>query len=687
MAATLISRGSMLSTNPGLLPWNCRDILPAKATSLLGANFINLPRPRAIPHERWQSLPNRYRRPGKFIPLAAGGPGGGEQGKQRMRKRREKSGGSDTGSGRSPVQVRPPLPKGIRPGLPTAPPPLGPDPPSDDKPAPKSAKSASSEASTRAGTSSSTAGLTPTTFEPSTPARPAPAVPVLATKNSEVVVEKTPSGSPSAAASTAYKPAGATAPVAKPVAPATTSSSPTAAMAPAAATAASSPATATANGRPSPSMESATAGADSGSNPKVLLRRALRQLSSLPLAISQMALIAAFSAVGTVIPQDQDLGFYQATYPEGGPNPLDWTVIKLFGLDHVYSTPWFLTLLGLLAVSLMACTATRQIPMLRAAQRWFFALSPAAVAKQGTAYEVEGAELLELSAQLAARGYQVFLVDKPGASQSSSSSPAAAAAAAASRSYNQPSPGSGPGSGSAFLYAFKGLAGRLAPIGVHASMVFIMAGAAWGACGGFKGDVMIPQGQAVPLMETVRPTGPLAGQPSILRDFGLQVNNFRIEYLPSGMVSQFYSDLSIVSPRGQAMETKEISVNDPLRFQGLTVYQTDWDVASVDIEVGGDGQILRLPMAKLPTDDDRKKLYGAFLPLDLTGTAPDSKKGISIIATDLQQAVLYDAEGQFVGVRRPESGKPIEVSGLSIVVRGVIGSTGLQLKASGLSNV
>lgn len=44
------------------------------------------------------------------------------------------------------------------------------------------------------------------------------------------------------------------------------------------------------------------------------------------------------------------------------------------------------------------------------------------------------------------------------------------------------------------LYAFKGLAGRLGPIGVHASMLAIMAGVAIGGLGGYKGSVMVPTG-------------------------------------------------------------------------------------------------------------------------------------------------------------------------------------------------
>ena len=54
---------------------------------------------------------------------------------------------------------------------------------------------------------------------------------------------------------------------------------------------------------------------------------------------------------------------------------------------------------------------------------------------------------------------------------------------------------------------------------------------------------------------------------------------------------------------------------------------------------------------------------------------------MSVLARDLQSVIFYDADGKFVGVRRPGSGKAIEVEGLSIVVDDVVGATGLELKA------
>ncbi|MGB7250454.1 MAG: cytochrome c biogenesis protein ResB, partial [Phormidesmis sp.] len=84
-------------------------------------------------------------------------------------------------------------------------------------------------------------------------------------------------------------------------------------------------------------------------------------LADLRLAIGLLLAIALFSISGTVIEQGQSLDFYQQNYPE---NPalfgfLTWKVVLIAGLNHVYSTWWFLTILVLFGASLTACTFTR----------------------------------------------------------------------------------------------------------------------------------------------------------------------------------------------------------------------------------------------------------------------------------------------------------------------------------------
>lgn len=63
------------------------------------------------------------------------------------------------------------------------------------------------------------------------------------------------------------------------------------------------------------------------------------------------------------------------------------------------------------------------------------------------------------------------------------------------------------------MYAFKGLAGRLGPIGVHASMLAIMAGVAWGGLSGWKGSAMAPQGSDFLIGNALHPATALAQLP------------------------------------------------------------------------------------------------------------------------------------------------------------------------------
>lgn len=55
----------------------------------------------------------------------------------------------------------------------------------------------------------------------------------------------------------------------------------------------------------------------------------------------------------------------------------------------------------------------------------------------------------------------------------------------------------------------------------------------------------------------------------------------------------------------------------------------------------------------------------------------------SMLARDMQSIVLYDQEGKFAGVRRPNSNLPIDIDGIRIVVLDAIGSTGLEIKVMG----
>ncbi|MGD1002318.1 MAG: cytochrome c biogenesis protein ResB [Candidatus Brocadiia bacterium] len=82
------------------------------------------------------------------------------------------------------------------------------------------------------------------------------------------------------------------------------------------------------------------------------VRRVIRGLKSIRFAIVLMALIAAASIVGTLI--EQGLYLPEAAIARYG--RVVGSLIVLLGLNHLYVTWWFLGLLGLLALSVAACT-------------------------------------------------------------------------------------------------------------------------------------------------------------------------------------------------------------------------------------------------------------------------------------------------------------------------------------------
>lgn len=85
------------------------------------------------------------------------------------------------------------------------------------------------------------------------------------------------------------------------------------------------------------------------------------------------------------------------------------------------------------------------------------------------------------------------------------------------------------------LYAFKGLAGRFAPIGVHLSLLLVMSGGTLSAVGSFRGAVTVPQGLNFVAGDVLAPSGFLS-TPSDAFSTEIHVNRFSMDYYDSGEV-------------------------------------------------------------------------------------------------------------------------------------------------------
>ncbi len=369
---------------------------------------------------------------------------------------------------------------------------------------------------------------------------------------------------------------------------------------------------------------------------KQLLRKGLLIIGDLRLAIILLLAIAFFSISGTVIEQGEPIQFYQANYPE---NPalfgfVTWKVVKILGLDRVYKTWWFLSILILFGSSLTACTFTHQFPALKAAQTWKFYEKPRQYEKLALSTQLSGGHLNELEQVLQNRRYRVF------------------------REGNK-------------IYARKGLIGKIGPIIVHASMLIILAGAIWGTLTGIMAQQLIPSGDSFSINNIID-AGPLA-QLNVFKDWSVKVNRFWIEYQEDGKIDQFYSDLSVLDNQQQEVDRQTIHVNKPLRYRGVTLYQTDWSIAGIKVRLNN-SPVLQLPMGELKTGS-KTRVWGSWIP-----TKTDLSDGVSVIAIDLQGTVLlYGNDGKLIGTAR--TGSAIEVNGINLTIVDLVGSTGLQIKS------
>ncbi len=375
---------------------------------------------------------------------------------------------------------------------------------------------------------------------------------------------------------------------------------------------------------------------NSSLTPKFIFRRFVGIIANLKLAIVLLLAIAVVSIAGTVIEQAETLTFYQQNYPESPAlyGFLTWKVIVAAGLNRVYSTWWYLSLLILFGASLTACTFTRQLPALKAARKWKYYQKPKQFEKLALSAELEEGAIASLIPLLKEQKYQVWQQDNT-------------------------------------LYARKGIIGRVGPIVVHTGMLIVLIGGMWGIFTGFFAQEMIASGNTFKIQNIIE-SGPFSS-PQIPDDWGVKVNRFWIDYTENGDIDQFYSDLSVVDNNGEELKRETIYVNHPLRYDGVTLYQTNWSIAAARVQLNN-SPVFQLPVAKLDTLG-AGNIWGTWIP-----TKPDLSSGVSMLIKDLQgTALIYNQQGELTSAIR--IGQSVDIDGINIKLLDIIGSTGLQIKA------
>lgn len=357
-----------------------------------------------------------------------------------------------------------------------------------------------------------------------------------------------------------------------------------------------------------------------------------RLVADLRFAIFILLLISIFSITGTIIEQDQSIEIYKINYPLTNPvlGFLTWNRILQFGLDHVYRTWWFFTLIFLFGLSLISCTFLQQLPSLKIARRCQFFRTTRQFYRLKISTVLNEFSLNKIINRIQRKQYSLFQQKN-------------------------------------IVYAYKGVIGRIAPILVHLSMILILLGTIVGSLFGFKAQEIIPKTESFHI-QNILSNGQLANIPKS----SLRINDFWITYTDSKTISQFYSDISVLDNTGNEIKRKTISVNSPLIHNSIYYYQTDWNLTALRLKTAND-EITEYPLINVALNGQSGKVWLTWILTD------DSlKNGLIALIDNLEgYCSIYDATGQFLGNLELNETENF-TQPFSLIE--ILSSTGLQIK-------
>ena len=356
----------------------------------------------------------------------------------------------------------------------------------------------------------------------------------------------------------------------------------------------------------------------------------LKYLANLQLAIFLLLVIAVNSAIGSVIEQDKTINFYIVNYPNKVLTFPLWKIFLFLGFDHIYTTWWFLFILFIFGLCLISCTALQQLPGLKFSRRYYFYKQLKQFNKLDIKFENNLIKLNKVCYKLIKQSYSVFQNNKG-------------------------------------VYAYKGLVSRIGPIIVHFSIIGILFGAVFGSLKGFSAQEFIPTTETFHIQNTLK-VGPLSKIPQN----NIRVNDFWVNYTSEGKIKQFYSQVSFLTGLAEEIDEKTMSVNNPVIFKDLTLYQTDWGIIGLRFYDEALNTNIQLPVTRI----ENSKSWISWLSSNST-----SQNGFIILINDSRgQIEIYDQNANLISQINLDD-EIILNNKTRLRLTELILSTGLQIKS------
>ena len=360
----------------------------------------------------------------------------------------------------------------------------------------------------------------------------------------------------------------------------------------------------------------------------IIFKNLILKISSLRFAISLIIFIAISSGIGTFIPQGNNNKFYIDIFDD---DPifgfLNGEKVLRLQLDHIYTSFWFLFALILLCISLAACSFRRQIPSLKASLKWIEYKSEKKFSKlQLTSSHQINEEKDHISKAdflLKKRGWETYKYKS-------------------------------------HISARSGLIGKIGPLVVHIGLIVLLIGSAYGSFTRQSKEQFLLPGENLNLINE--------GTHS---KANLRLVDFSIQRESDGIPKQFISKLDFFSEDLNLKEIKIAKVNHPIRFKGLTIYQADWALSNVVLEI--DNILYQLQLKEIP--EIGNQVWGVVIELG----SETKKKYLLTINNENGPLKISNIENfteNFLYLNQD----PLEVNSSKLSLKKIIPSSGLIIK-------
>ncbi|GLI37391.1 cytochrome c biogenesis protein ResB [Geobacter hydrogenophilus] len=258
---------------------------------------------------------------------------------------------------------------------------------------------------------------------------------------------------------------------------------------------------------------------------------------SLKLAISLLILLAATSIIGTIIPQGTPPPEYLQTISAG-----KYKFYQALGFFDMYHSWWFILLLYLFTVNIVACSIKR-LPRV-----W------KAISEPTLVMDDKFEKTLSLTHDFRMDGDAAALRDKMVAFLKG----AFAEPVVTERD------------GEFHLFAQKSPYSRLGVYVVHLSIIVIFIGALIGSFFGYKAYVEIAEGTSTSVVHN------RADMKPIDLGFTVRCDKFTVSFYDTGAPKEFKSLLTVIDGGKVVFDKRPVIVNDPLTYKGITFYQASY---------------------------------------------------------------------------------------------------------------